>query len=564
MGLLIPRTPEECFERGCHLAFRDSASEESKQRGFELLLKAAKMGYVEAFITVAYGYRDGDLPKNIDNAIYWFKEVIIAESNDTPAAFKALGEIYADKEGGAYAPTEAIECFKRSGEYGDAWSQYRLGEIYKEGELTETNDEAAFYWFLKSAENGSSSGQSEVAYYYREGKGTKKNDGEAIYWYEESIKNGNCDSSIPFYLASLYSKSETHADFDKALYWYTEYAKNRSYDSDRVEYAIGELYETGGKDGSRKNLEEAFKHYSKSSDLGNNTATFKVGKCYLEGKGCDINLEKAIEIFQNLAKDKYSDAWYELSECYKKGIGVPVDLSYSEECLITASNLEYESGEFSEGNPYLGIRYAFEHYEKSAKYGNSKGQYKVGTFYENGIWKDVDLSEAFIWYLKSAKNGNPDGEFAVGRCFKKGIGVSISLEKAWEWFWKSLNHGNNAAIEEIELLKEIMPNLPPVPTSEESVTASGISHNDSSSQTTVSQNDDNDVFEEIMDTDSTVIQENNVSVSESHNSDERISMPEKTTELSSPKVQNFKYCIYCGARISRKAVFCSECGERQE
>ena len=52
---------------------------------------------------------------------------------------------------------------------------------------------------------------------------------------------------------------------------------------------------------------------------------------------------------------------------------------------------------------------AVEWYRKSAEQNDSRGQYALGTMYEDGLVVPKDYEKAVEWYRKSAEQGNTDG-----------------------------------------------------------------------------------------------------------------------------------------------------------
>ncbi len=65
-----------------------------------------------------------------------------------------LGEIYLDKQGGAYDPEKGISYMSDLAENGNMYAQTRLGCEYMKGENVQRDTEAAKEWFTKAAEQG--------------------------------------------------------------------------------------------------------------------------------------------------------------------------------------------------------------------------------------------------------------------------------------------------------------------------------------------------------------------------------------------------------------------------
>jgi TPR repeat protein len=67
--------------------------------------------------------------------------------------------------------------------------------------------------------------------------------------------------------------------------------------------------------------EEAFSEFLKLANSGNAVSQYEVGCMYLNGKGVEKNLDKALEYFTKAAEQKYDDAYLALGQVYylKKG-----------------------------------------------------------------------------------------------------------------------------------------------------------------------------------------------------------------------------------------------------
>jgi TPR repeat protein len=99
--------------------------------------------------------------------------------------------------------------------------------------------------------------------------------------------------------------------------------------------------------------------------------------------------------------------------------------------------IKYENGE--------GVRKddkeAFEWYEKAAKQGNVKAQYKLGSMYYNGQGIEKDDKEAFEWCQKAAEKGDAEAQYNLGMMYDNGEGVEKDNKKAFEWFQKATEQG---------------------------------------------------------------------------------------------------------------------------
>jgi TPR repeat protein len=136
------------------------------------------------------------------------------------------------------------------------------------------------------------------------------------------------------------------------------------------------------------------------------------------------------------------------------------------------------------GLKYYGLRNyaeAVEWYRKAADQGNAKGQFKLGTMYEDGqgVYQDYieaaklyrkaadqgdasaqynlglfytdsrgvlqDYAEAAKWFRKAAEQGDSSSQFNLGLLYSRGRGVSVDYAEAAKWYRKAAEQGHATA-----------------------------------------------------------------------------------------------------------------------
>ncbi|KAI8885892.1 HCP-like protein, partial [Backusella circina FSU 941] len=113
------------------------------------------------------------------------------------------------------------------------------------------------------------------------------------------------------------------------------------------------------------------------------------------------------------AKRDYSEAEYRLGRCFMNGWGIPMDMDKAIEMFKLASYHFHPVAMYKVGFQYhyglsrLGIDYekAKAWYLKSAQFNVAKAQYNIGVIYEMGLGVPKDLNVAVLWYEKSAQLG---------------------------------------------------------------------------------------------------------------------------------------------------------------
>jgi len=87
----------------------------------------------------------------------------------------------------------------------------------------------------------------------------------------------------------------------------------------------------------------------------------------------------------------------------------------------------------------------FVQYAISARGGNIIAQYNLAYCYQYGKGISRDEKKAFEWYLKSAEAGNNAAQCNLGYCYQYGKGVNKDEKEAFEWYLLSAETGNSTA-----------------------------------------------------------------------------------------------------------------------
>ena len=144
-----------------------------------------------------------------------------------------------------------------------------------------------------------------------------------------------------------------------------------------AQFNLGESYYFG-ENGVEKNIAEAVKWIRKSANLGNANAQYRLGYCYMNGKGVLVMPNTAIKWWYKSADQGQPDAQYMLAIAYERGDG----------------GLKQDSLK------------AWLLYQEAAKGGNDLAQYVVGRKLYEAHRQDV----AVEWLQKSAQQGNKDAK----------------------------------------------------------------------------------------------------------------------------------------------------------
>lgn len=81
----------------------------------------------------------------------------------------------------------------------------------------------------------------------------------------------------------------------------------------------------------------------------------------------------------------------------------------------------------------------------AAEKGHQFAQFKLGSFYEEGLTGKVDLVEAAKWYQLAANQGHTIAQLKLGAMYRNGFGVKVDYEQAKKWYGMASQNGNQEA-----------------------------------------------------------------------------------------------------------------------
>ncbi|MBR4227363.1 MAG: glycosyltransferase [Candidatus Methanomethylophilaceae archaeon] len=270
---------------------------------------------------------------------------------------------------------------------GDRNIQYVLGE-----KLVDSDRVAAIGWFMRSADKGRQEAKSRLDELY---------DGS----FDICLKLAHSGNpSAEFRLAKMYRDGNgVDADEEEALKWMRSAADH-------------------GHSGATMNLlnmldkEEAFTLCGELAESGNKDAQYRLARMYIEGKGTEKDVSRALQWMTRAAEQGHQKA-KDILEKDPEGSQFYVD------GLISEGTLE-------------SLNKALEITDDKEKI--AKAQYRMALLYRDSKGVPMDLSEARAWMSKAAENGHSEAIRCIG---KRSLGIDIK---------KFVNEGLENRPEEIE------------------------------------------------------------------------------------------------------------------
>lgn len=122
---------------------------------------------------------------------------------------------------------------------------------------------------------------------------------------------------------------------------------------------------------------EAIKWISMAAELGNAEALFNLGVFYMEGMGCDQDMELSAKYFHRAARRRHPEAQFAYGDLLSQGWGVEQD-----------------------------NKRALKWFLDAAENGHVEAMYRLGEIYEQGIGTEVNLEAAKKWYDAACSKGH--------------------------------------------------------------------------------------------------------------------------------------------------------------
>jgi len=169
---------------------------------------------------------------------------------------------------------------------------------------------------------------------------------------------------------------------------------------------------------------EAFQVYASVAQTGDPDGQFRVGVCYLEGKGVPANRTEAVRWLEQAAQQRHMDAKLLLAVLMLKGWGNPSDaVGPNSPGLFKADSFPPD--------PETAAKWA----RRAAERGCAESQAILGHILHIGPEPLRNVEEARYWYERAADGGSPNGMFGYAVLLKDQVGDNtqekiISLTRA--------------------------------------------------------------------------------------------------------------------------------------
>ncbi|WP_082633334.1 SEL1-like repeat protein [Lacimicrobium alkaliphilum] len=186
-----------------------------------------------------------------------------------------------------------------------------------------------------------------------------------------------------------------------------------------------------------------------SAEKGDNQALFYLAMSYRDGHSVEMNLSRAIELFEASSQAGFSKADCYLGLLYRDYDSI-FDLDKALEHLEIASSAETGGCEFELAYTYDELVGDYEKagylYKVASANGDGAATNNLGLMYESGRGVSKDVEKAISLYLEAIKQGDSSGHVNLGRLYESGIDVEQDFSKAFSHYSKGVELKNDQAM----------------------------------------------------------------------------------------------------------------------
>ncbi|MDF1684008.1 MAG: tetratricopeptide repeat protein [Legionellaceae bacterium] len=169
--------------------------------------------------------------------------------------------------------------------------------------------------------------------------------------------------------------------------------------------------------------------------------------------------EEAFACYQVVADKGFVYGMYNLAWCFYEGKGTQVDQDKALYWMREAAHKNFDQAQLNTGIFYLntvkteeGNALAFMYIGLAAKQNNATAQRLLAEFYQKGVVIEKDSSKAFDWYLLSAEAGDMKAQHNTACMYQRADGVAQHHRKASLWFERAAKQGYQPSLQALNQL----------------------------------------------------------------------------------------------------------------
>lgn len=249
------------------------------------------------------------------------------------------------------------------------------------------------------------------------GRGVEKNIPVGMEYLEKAADQGH---SLALYAMGNQYLVGQHVpkDIPRALAYLTR-AADENHHAESA-YLLGRLYSDDDTPGITKDMTIAYKMFGIAAESGHRESKYMLGLCLQAGLGVDKDEKRAFEIYKALPE--HVGAMYMLSRAYLNGTGCDKNLDEAFRLFTILSE----------------------------KHKHLDADYQIAMMHIQGYGTSKNVVHGAELMLKAAEAGSVAAMYSMGALYTTGMGVKIDEKKAKIWFDKANAAKQSPDVEEIE------------------------------------------------------------------------------------------------------------------
>ena len=275
------------------------------EKGRKMIQSLADRGYLPAQVELAailISKRADVSAKDAEKAFRMVSEAV--KDPDAPArAWRVLGDCYFSGFGTAPDGKKMIEALEKAASKGNLEAISRMGYCYEFGINVKPDSKKALAYYERAAKAGLPAAMLEYGDMIAAGEVEGMGSDDALVWYKKSAAE-DCPEAL--YRLGTMNLHGIGTDKDPELAAEL-FSRGAQLEHPKSQYELGMLFLM--KDGPiARDEHAAFFWFNRAASKGDSAAQRQLAVCYENGVGCDADLEKALALYREAARNGDVDA----------------------------------------------------------------------------------------------------------------------------------------------------------------------------------------------------------------------------------------------------------------
>ena len=270
------------------------------EKGRKMIQSLAERGYLPAQVELAailISKRADVSAKEAEKAFRMVSEAV--KDPDAPArAWRVLGDCYFSGFGTMPDGKKMIEALEKAAAKGNLEAISRMGYCYEFGINVEADSKKALAYYERAAKAGLPAAMLKYGDMIASGEVDGMGSDDALVWYKKSAAE-DCPEAL--YRLGTLNLHGIGTDKDPELAAEL-FSRGAQLEHPKSQYELGMLFLM--KDGPiARDEKAAFFWFNRAASKGDSAAQRQLAVCYEKGMGCDADLEKALALYREAARN---------------------------------------------------------------------------------------------------------------------------------------------------------------------------------------------------------------------------------------------------------------------